>query len=98
MTQKEQIAMLMAKIAELEAKQSQPQSQPKTEEGVVKAIQYSEKAICVYGDTKPMKDSLRELGGKFCKGLTLDGKKSVGWIFSAKRWEDVNKTLNLQLS
>ena len=98
MTQKEQIAMLMAKIAELESKQSQPQPRTQTEEGVVKAIQYSEKAVCVYGDTKPMKDKLRELGGKFCKGLTLDGKKSVGWIFGTKRWEEANKTLNLQLS
>ena len=47
-------------------------------------IDYSEKAIAVYGDTKPIKDKLLSLGGKFNMNLTISGVKRPGWIFSKK--------------
>jgi hypothetical protein len=48
--------------------------------GEVKIIAYSEKAIAVIGDTKTIKDKLKELGGKFNNRLTC----GPGWIFSKK--------------
>ena len=48
-------------------------------EGKVKVIKYSEKALAVVGDTYPIKDKLRELGGKFNKFLSC----GPGWIFPA---------------
>jgi hypothetical protein len=44
---------------------------------------YSEKAIKIYGDTKPIKDALRDAGAKFNPYL----KGGPGWIASAKKRE-----------
>lgn len=54
-----------------------------------KIIDYSEKAIAVIGDTKEIKDSLKNLGGKFNPRLTC----GAGWIFSAKKREEIEKFL-----
>ena len=55
----------------------------------MKIIDYSAKAIAVVGDTKPIKDELKKLGGKFNPKLSC----GAGWIFSAKKREDVEKLL-----
>lgn len=47
------------------------------ETGRVDVIEYSEKAIAVIGDTYPIKDKLKELGGKFNRFLSC----GAGWIF-----------------
>lgn len=44
-------------------------------------VDYSEKAIAVIGDTKAIKDKLKELGGRFNPRLTCGG----GWIFSKRK-------------
>lgn len=44
-------------------------------------VDYSEKAIALFGDTKPIKDALSDLGGRFNGRLTHDGQKRAGWIF-----------------
>jgi hypothetical protein len=44
---------------------------------------YSEKAIKIHGDTKPIKDALRDAGAKFNPYL----KGGPGWIASAKKRE-----------
>ena len=54
-----------------------------------KIVDYSEKAIAVVGDTKEIKDSLKQLGGKFNPRLSC----GAGWIFSAKKRADVEKFL-----
>jgi hypothetical protein len=46
---------------------------------------YSEKSIAVFGDTQPVKEKLKELGGKF--NSNLRGK--AGWIFPLKCEESV---------
>jgi hypothetical protein len=56
----------------------------------MKIIDYSAKAIAVVGDTKPIKDELKKLGGKFNPKLSC----GAGWIFSAKKREDVEKLLS----
>lgn len=46
-------------------------------EGQIQIVDYSEKAIAVIGDTKAIKDKLKELGGKFNFRLSC----GAGWIF-----------------
>jgi DNA topoisomerase I len=48
----------------------------------IKIVDYSDKAIVVLGDTKPIKEALMKLGGKFNPNLTVNGSKVAGWIFS----------------
>jgi hypothetical protein len=45
-------------------------------------VDYSEKALAVFGDTRPVKDELKALGGRFNPKLTHEGTKKAGWIFS----------------
>lgn len=45
-------------------------------------VEYSAKAVAVFGDTKPIKDELKAMGGRFNSRLTFNGKKLAGWIFS----------------
>lgn len=66
-----------------------------TEPGAVQIVDYSEKAIAVIGDTKPIKDTLKALGGRFNFRLTIDGQNAVGWIFSKKQEQAVRQALNL---
>lgn len=58
--------------------------------GEVNIVDYSEKAFAVIGDTKSIKDKLKELGGKFNGRLSC----GPGWIFSKKRLEAVTKALS----
>lgn len=44
-------------------------------------VAYSERAIAVIGDTKEIKDKLKELGGRFNPRLTC----GAGWIFSKRK-------------
>jgi hypothetical protein len=45
-------------------------------------VEYSAKAVAVFGDTKTIKEELKAMGGRFNSRLTLNGKKFAGWIFS----------------
>lgn len=45
-------------------------------------VEYSEKALAVFGETRAIKDELKAMGGKFNSRLTFNGKKLAGWIFS----------------
>lgn len=58
--------------------------------GEVEIVDYSEKAIAVIGDTKSIKDTLKELGGKFNYNL----KCGAGWIFPKTKLELLVSTLN----
>lgn len=58
-------------------------------------IDYSEKAIAVFGDTKPIKEKLSDLGGKFNNYLNYRGEKKPGWIFSKKKEVELKRELNL---
>lgn len=62
-----------------------------TEKGEIKLIDYSEKSFAVIGDTKPIKDKLKELGGCFNFRLTC----GAGWIFPKTKAYTVRKALNL---
>lgn len=60
-------------------------ARPELGEGV-DVITYSERALAVVGDTKPLRARLKELRGKFNPGLTVDGIRRAGWVFSAKSY------------
>lgn len=46
----------------------------------------SDKALAVVGDTKPLRARLKELKGRFNPGLTVEGVRRAGWVFSAKSY------------
>jgi hypothetical protein len=56
-------------------------------------VDYSEKALAVFGDTKPVKDRLKALGGRFNPKLTHGGTKQAGWIFSKSKERELNSLL-----
>ena len=54
-------------------------------------VDYSGKAIAVFGDTKAIKEQLKELGGRFNPSLNYNGEKRAGWIFSKKQADKVKE-------
>lgn len=44
-------------------------------------VEYSAKAVAVFGETRAIKDELKAMGGRFNSRLTFNGKKLAGWIF-----------------
>jgi hypothetical protein len=63
----------------------------KTNNTDISIIDYSEKAIAVIGNTKPIKDQLKALGGRFNFRLTC----GVGWIFAKTKREEVEKLISV---
>lgn len=59
-------------------------------EGEIQIIDYSEKAIAIIGDTKPIKEKLKELGGKFNFRLSC----GAGWIFPKTKLEEIENLLS----
>ena len=55
----------------------------------IEIIDYSEKAIAVIGDTKPIKDELKALGGRFNFRLTC----GAGWIFPKTKITEVESLI-----
>lgn len=63
-------------------------------EGVrVEIVDYSEKAIAVFGDTEPIKDILGGLLGRFNRRLTRNEEKCAGWVFPKTRAAQVREAL-----
>lgn len=59
-------------------------------EGQIQIIDYSEKAIAVIGETKPIKDKLKELGGRFNFRLSC----GAGWIFPKSKLSELEAFLS----
>jgi Skp family chaperone for outer membrane proteins len=55
----------------------------------VEIVEYTQKCIAVIGATKPIKDDLKALRGKWNSNLTINGASSGGWIFPLTRRDDV---------
>ena len=55
--------------------------------GSFQVVDYSEKAIAITGDTKPIKDDLKRLGGKFNSKLSC----GCGWVFGKKNKETITE-------
>lgn len=84
------------KEQESESTQEQPeqeQNQTAEEIGAFTIVDYSEKAFAVVGDTREIKDTLKQHGGRFNASLTVGGSKVAGWIFSKKSIDAVRNAL-----
>lgn len=57
----------------------------------VELIDYSEKSFAIIGETKPIKETLKSLGGSFNGRLSC----GPGWIFSKSKIDTVKQTLQL---
>lgn len=57
----------------------------------IRIVDYSEKAIAVYGDTKPYKGELKAMGGSYNSRL----KEGPGWIFRTSKKQELQKFFNL---
>lgn len=91
----------VSNISEIIASQPQDISQPTIEsktnsvasKRLIRLVDYSEKAIALYGDTKDYKDELKNLGGYYNPRL----RDGAGWIFSKKRIPALKKLLGSYL-
>jgi hypothetical protein len=52
-------------------------------------VDYSDKAIAVFGETKPIKEELKNFGGRFNPFLNNNGTKQAGWIFPKVKRADI---------
>ena len=81
----------------LKAPQRETEAQPTTSADLstlnLEIVEYSEKAIAVFGDTKPIKDVLKGLNGLFRANLTYKGERRAGWIYSKKQEQKVREAL-----
>ncbi|MDH6313028.1 hypothetical protein M2137_001815 [Parabacteroides sp. PFB2-10] len=59
-------------------------------------VDYSEKALAIFGDTRPIKEQLKSLGGRFNPKLSYNGGKKAGWIFATAKRTELNYLLNLK--
>lgn len=71
--------------AETQIPEGTTQEVQSTTSGEIQLIDYSEKSFAVIGDTKPIKDKIKALGGRFNKFLTC----GPGWIFSKSKLDEV---------
>lgn len=89
------------KVVEPKAKKSSVKAEKVEEAKEVEAVtvegleivDYSEKAVAVFGDTKAIKEHLKELGGRFNPSLNYNGEKRAGWIFSKKQADKVKELI-----
>lgn len=68
---------------------------PMTVQGDFIIVNYSEKAIALFGDTKPIKDQLWDIGGRYNGRLTFNGDKRPGWIFQKAKETQVRELIGM---
>ena len=59
-------------------------------------VDYSPKALAVFGNTRPIKDQLQALGGRFNPKLMHEGTKKAGWIFSKSKEQEIRNLLTIK--
>lgn len=82
-----------AKAKTAKAAKAAETEQAKAAEAFVELVNYSEKSVAVIGESKPIKDLLIELKGRFNRFLVVNGEQTPGWIFSKKREKDVKAAI-----
>ncbi|GEM_PF-4207424 len=85
--------MRFDKLSELLTKALNEKIEPTVKDELsFELIGYSPKSIALFGDTKPIKDLLSAMGGKFNPRLTFQNRKKAGWIFSTaqkrRNWKE----------
>ena len=86
-------ANLCMKAPQRENEAQQPTATADPSTLSLEIVEYSEKAIAVFGDTKPIKDVLKNLNGLFRANLTYKGERRAGWIYSKKQELKVREAL-----
>ena len=86
-------ANLCMKAPQRETEAQQPTATADLSTLSLEIVEYSEKAIAVFGDTKPIKDVLKNLNGLFRANLTYKGERRAGWIYSKKQELKVREAL-----
>ena len=86
-------ANLCMKAPQRENEAQQPTATADLSTLSLEIVEYSEKAIAVFGDTKPIKDVLKDLNGLFRANLTYKGERRAGWIYSKKQEQKVREAL-----
>ena len=68
-------------------------------ENSIELVNYSDKSISLFGNTKKIKQKLKNLGGKYNKNLIdpRNGNKTPGWIFSIKKKDLILRELSLDI-
>lgn len=61
----------------------------------IEIVDYSEKAVAVFGDTKAIKDPLKGIGGRFNPALSRNGEKCPGWVFPKPKEAELRDALKL---
>ncbi len=101
----EEVEILEAEVIEPIIEESAPEAEVATEilpqpqpiendiEKVLKLViqDYSDKSFVVIGDTKLVKEALKNLGGRFNKFL----KCGAGWVFKKEKLEEVKQALSI---
>ena len=86
-------ANLCMKAPQRETEAQQPTATADLSALSLEIVEYSEKAIAVFGDTRPIKDILKDLNGLFRANLTYKGERRAGWIYSKKQETKVREAL-----
>ena len=86
-------ANLCIKTPQRENEAQQPTATADLSALSLEIVEYSEKAIAVFGDTKPIKNVLKDLNGLFRANLTYKGERRAGWIYSKKQETKVREAL-----
>ena len=86
-------ANLCMKAPQRENEAQQPTATADLSALSLEIVEYSEKAIAVFGDTRPIKDILKDLNGLFRANLTYKGERRAGWIYSKKQELKVREAL-----
>ena len=86
-------ANLCMKAPQRENEAQQPTATADPSTLSLEIVEYSEKAIAVFGDTRPIKDILKDLNGLFRANLTYKGERRAGWIYSKKQELKVREAL-----
>ena len=86
-------ANLCMKAPQRETEAQQPTATADLSALSLEIVEYSEKAIAVFGDTKPIKNVLKDLNGLFRANLTYKGERRAGWIYSKKQEQKVREAL-----
>jgi len=71
----------------IEAKSEQAQAHVAIKAEGVSIIDYSERSVAVVGNTYPIKDQLKNMGGKFNRFLSC----GAGWIFPKSKQQELSK-------
>lgn len=58
-------------------------------------VDYSDKAVALFGDTKQVKDKLGEIGGNFNSALRYGDTRKPGWVFPRKLEAAIRRTFSI---